>query len=143
VWDAADGGVMSDKRLRDLQRQIGPGRSPHSPPEHGKSAEKSAASGRPFETGTDSRRGRGPAKGAPNAGRPPDEFKRRLAALASGPETLRALEQILSDPGHQHFIQALKFASERGYGIPKQTVDLEGGVQIIVGAGRIGVDADG
>lgn len=35
---------------------------------------KSARSlrGRPFQAGEDPRRGRGPAKGAPNAGRPPD-----------------------------------------------------------------------
>ncbi len=67
---------------------------------------------RPFQKGHDPRRGRGPRKGTPNAGRPPDEFKAQMAALASREETVRALEAILSDPEHTHFIQALKFAAE-------------------------------
>ncbi len=41
----------------------------------------------PLNKGQDVRRGRGPKKGAPNAGRPPDEFKVLLAALASREET--------------------------------------------------------
>jgi hypothetical protein len=107
-----------------------------------KSAGKSAPSGRPFEPGPDARRGRGPAKGAPNAGRPPDDFRKRMAALASRDETLAALGRILSNSDHPHYVQAFKLAADRGYGVPKQTVDLEGGVQIIVGAGRMGVDAE-
>ena len=45
-----------------------------------KSAAKSAArkSGRAFAKGDDPRRGAGPKKGAPNAGRPPSEVKRAL-----------------------------------------------------------------
>ena len=39
-----------------------------------KSAPKSAP-GRPFARGTDPRRGRGPSKGAPNAGRPPNALR--------------------------------------------------------------------
>lgn len=42
----------------------------------GKSARKTV--GRPFTKGTDSRRGRGPEKGAPNAGRPPEWLKEQM-----------------------------------------------------------------
>lgn len=45
----------------------------------GKSAKKSAGLvGTPFKPGPDSRRGRGPKKGAPNAGRPPNELRAML-----------------------------------------------------------------
>ncbi len=85
-----------------------------------------AVRGRPFQEGVDHRRGRGPRKGAANAGRPPNEFKAQLAALASREETIRALAAILEDPNHPHFIQALKFAADRGYGRPTQPVSVEG-----------------
>jgi len=81
--------------------------------------------GKPFQPGPDPRRGHGPEKGAPNAGRPPDEFKRLMASLASREETIHALEQILADPSSPHYIQALKFAADRGYGVPTQPVELE------------------
>ena len=48
-----------------------------------------------------------------------------MAALASREETIRALAIILADPEHAHFIQALKFAADRGYGRPSQSVTLE------------------
>ena len=89
----------------------------------GKSVKKSAADRGQFEKGYDPRRGHGPAKGALNAGRPPDEFKAQMAALASRDETLLALETILSDPNHSSFIQALRFATDRGYGRPAPTID--------------------
>ena len=38
------------------------------------------AARRPFASGDDPRRGRGPAKGAPNAGRPADWLKEQMAA---------------------------------------------------------------
>ncbi len=47
-------------------------------------------------------------------------------ALASRDETIRALAAILENPDHPHFIQALKFAADRGYGRPTQPVALEG-----------------
>lgn len=73
-------------------------------------------------------RGRGPAKGAPNAGRPPDEFKAMMAALASRPETLAAVQAILNDPSHGQFIRALEFATERGYGKAAQPLEHTGGI---------------
>lgn len=62
-----------------------------------KSAEKSAppkkrVPGRPFQRGGDSRSGRGPKKGAPNAGRPPDAiralFRETAFAVAQKLQTL-------------------------------------------------------
>jgi hypothetical protein len=79
-----------------------------------------AVPGRPFTGRGDPRNGRGPAKGAPNAGRPPDEFKALCASLASGEETVAAVTSILANPQHPHFMAALKWASDRGYGQPAQ-----------------------
>ena len=83
-----------------------------------KSVKKSAkprGPGRPFQKGGDPRSGRGPAKGAPNAGRPPDEFKAMLAGLASWDVTLGSIAAILGDPSHPHFVKALEYVSDRGY----------------------------
>lgn len=93
--------------------------------------------GRPFSKGHDVRRGHGPKRGAPNAGRPPDEFKALLAALASREETVRALETILADPNHPHFIQALKFAADRGYGHPNHNVSLDVPAVVLVAPGKL------
>ena len=87
----------------------------------GKTAKKTAP-GRPFRKGYDPRRGSG-KKG--RSGRLPDEFKQLLASLASREETIKALEQILSDPSHPQFMQALKFTADRGYGPPKQAVEVD------------------
>ncbi len=77
----------------------------------GNTAQKTAV-GRPFRKGYDPRRGCG-RKG--RSGRPPDEFRRQLAELASREETVAALEAILSDPNHPQFMKALQFAADRGY----------------------------
>ena len=55
-----------------------------------------------------------------------------MAALASRDETLRALETILSDPNHTSFIQALRFATDRGYGRPEQALPPTSGVQVFL-----------
>ena len=51
--------------------------------------------GQPFKPGSDGRRGRGPKKGAPNAGRPPDWWKEKAQALVESPECMAALEAIV------------------------------------------------
>ena len=59
-----------------------------------------------------------------------------MAALASREETLCALETILSDPNHTSFIQALRFATDRGYGRPAPTIDDSKKVTVyLVGGG--------
>lgn len=94
-----------------------------------KSAKKSAP-GRPFQPGTDQRRGNGPSKGAPNAGRPPDKFKELCRELASGQKTIEAVEAILEDQSHSQFMAALKWASEHGYGRPSQPLEHSGTITI-------------
>lgn len=71
-------------------------------------------------------RGRGPAKGAPNAGRPPDEFKAFMRSLVSRADVAEALRGVLSNPSHPQFMQAFKMAAEFGYGRAPQAVELTG-----------------
>lgn len=87
-----------------------------------KSANKSAP-GKPFQSGADQRRGNGPSKGAPNAGRPPDEFKALCRELATTANTIKAVRAILKDQDHSQFLQALRWASEHGYGKPTQPME--------------------
>lgn len=96
-----------------------------------KSGLKSGAAKRPgtFSTGVDPRRGRGPAKGAPNAGRPHEEFREMCRGLASREETLARVMAILQDSDHAQFMPALKWATENGYGKAKETVEHTGEVQ--------------
>jgi hypothetical protein len=51
--------------------------------------------GRPFKPGRDERRGRGPRKGSPNAGRPPDWWKQEARALVESPEAMASLEALV------------------------------------------------
>lgn len=69
----------------------------------------------------------GTNKGGP--GRPPDEFKAMLAALASRDETMAAVRRILDDPSHPQFIRALEYATERGYGKVAQAHEVKGEVE--------------
>lgn len=86
-----------------------------------KSARNSVAAKAPapkpwqFQPGPDPRRGRGPKKGT--GGRPRNEFKQELRALASDDAVLTRLRDILwrcSDP--TTWLRALAFATEHGYG---------------------------
>lgn len=93
------------------------------PPE--KSAKKSAP-GKPFKKGGDPRQGRGPQKGAPNAGRPPDEWKEKMRELASREDIMAHVEAVLSNPGHPQWFNALKWVGENGYGKPGQEITHKG-----------------
>lgn len=83
-----------------------------------------------FKPGKDPRRGKGPEKGAPNAGRPPDKFKELCRELATGQKTIEAVEAILEDQDHSQFMAALKWASEHGYGRPSQPLEHSGTITI-------------
>lgn len=62
----------------------------------------------------------GGVPGHPGAGgRPPDGFKALCRALASGERTVAEVQAILDDRDHPHFMAALKWASEHGYGRPR------------------------
>jgi len=54
------------------------------------------------------------------SGRKPDEFKAMCARLASREATARRVRAILDDADHQHFMRALQWATENGYGPPAQ-----------------------
>lgn len=94
-----------------------------------KSGRKSAATPGGFKPGHDPRRGRGPAKGAPNAGRPPDEFKALMRSLASRQDVIEHLTTVLGDPNHPDWHAAWKDVADRGYGKAVQAVDLGTGVK--------------
>jgi len=102
----------------------------------GGNVEKSAAisagvkkvGGRPFAVGADPRRGNGPAKGAPNAGRPRDEWKARLRAMASKDQVLDHVESALDmGPAHPFFEKALAYVTDHGYGRASQSLDVTTG----------------
>lgn len=108
-----------------------------------KSARKSGRKPGAFVGGAaDPRAGRGPKKGAPNAGRPPDVFKALMRELASRDESLVRLAGILKGTaaytdgdGRQvvipvdsdTYLKALAFVTDRGYGKSQQHVDVTTG----------------
>ncbi len=78
-------------------------------------------------TADDPRRGRGPKKGAPNAGRPTDEFKRLMQGFATSLDAQRGIEDALrAGAKHPAFLGALKHVTEHGYGKPTQDVTSGG-----------------
>jgi hypothetical protein len=76
-----------------------------------------------FKPGNDPRRGRGPKKGAPNAGRPLDEWKAYLRSLVDSAASRDAIVAILTDPSHPAYARVLAWADERGWGKESQAVD--------------------
>lgn len=83
-----------------------------------------------FKPGKDPRRGKGPEKGAPNAGRPPDKFKELCRELATGEKTVAQLRLILKSKKDPQFMSALRWASEHGYGKPAQPLEHTGSITI-------------
>ena len=72
-------------------------------------------------------RGRGPMKGAPNAGRPPDEWKAKLRELASRENVLAHIQTVLdAGPDHPFFAKALEYVTEHGYGKATQHIEQTG-----------------
>jgi hypothetical protein len=74
--------------------------------------------GKPFQLGPD------PRRNLTKGGRPSDEFTASMRALASSDAVHAALAAILSDKNHEHFIRALTFCADRGFGRPTQPIDL-------------------
>ena len=75
--------------------------------------------------------GNGPAKGAPNAGRPPDEWRERLRAMASRDEVLDHVETVLlAGPSDPFFDRALQYVTDHGYGKPKQEMAHSGTITL-------------
>ena len=93
-----------------------------------KSTEKSTGgvTGKGFVPGDDPRRGRGPKPGAPNAGRPPNEWKEACMAMGSRKEILERAEEILGDTSHPSWLAVWKFVVEQGYGSAQRRVEVTG-----------------
>lgn len=81
---------------------------------------------RPFKKGERSpHQGRGPAKGAPNAGRPRNEWKAALAAMVTKDQVLAHLETALdAGPSHPFFKDALAYCTDHSQGKAMQSVDV-------------------
>jgi hypothetical protein len=80
-----------------------------------------------------SKSGRGPAKGAPNAGRPPDAWKATLRELASRENVLAHIQTVLdAGPDHPFFAKALEYVTEYGYGKATQHIEQSGGTTLEV-----------
>lgn len=62
------------------------------------------------------------------SGRKSDEFKAMCQSLASSADVERAVTEILQTPTHPHFVSALKWATEHGYGRPTEHVEHSGTV---------------
>lgn len=77
-------------------------------------------------------RGRGPKKGAPNAGRPPDAWKALCRELASSPELIEKAKLVLQVPNHPAWLGAWKFLTEQGYGKAAQPVQHDGAINLRV-----------
>jgi hypothetical protein len=115
-----------------------------------KSAPKSAPPGRPFQQGIDSRRGRGPKKGAANAGRPASAV--RDAARLAFAERLHVLKAIADgEPVHKveipgkEGVTVMKVSASPGdriralevlakIGLPAQIESADGKPLLLVGA---------
>jgi hypothetical protein len=101
-----------------------------------KSAQKSVR-GIPFQRGPDPRRGRGPAPGAPNAGRPPNWLKDWCDELLSDETTKKQVRAILNDADHPAFRAMWNAVADRAHGKPKESLELSGKVtleQILAGS---------
>ncbi len=73
-------------------------------------------------------KGRGPKPGAPNAGRPPDEWKAKLREMASRDEVLAHVNSVLlQGPEHPFFDKALQYVTDHGYGKAASSVDVTSG----------------
>ena len=77
----------------------------------------------------------GGVPGNKGGGRPPDEFKRRMAELASSDKALAYLEASLNgEHGPEVALRAQQYAAERGYGKVSQAVEHTGkdGASLVV-----------
>lgn len=70
----------------------------------------------------------GTNRGGP--GRPPDEFKQRMRTLASLAAKEKYAGKIIRDINHPHWLGAVKWVTEQGYGKPEQTVKTDGKITI-------------
>lgn len=89
-----------------------------------KSARKSAR-GVPFSKGGDPRQGRGPKKGAPNAGRPSNWLRERCDEWLHAPECKAQVRAILGDKDHPAFATMWKAVADRAHGKATERIEAE------------------
>jgi len=70
--------------------------------------------------------GRGPAKGAPNAGRPPNWLKEWCDELLSDETTKSQVRAILKDKDHPAFRAMWNAVADRAHGKPKESLEVTG-----------------
>jgi hypothetical protein len=70
--------------------------------------------------------GRGPAKGAPNAGRPSNADRDEAAALLADPKHLAAVRKALRDPTNRNFAGLTKMLWDRKFGRQATPVAVRG-----------------
>jgi hypothetical protein len=80
--------------------------------------------GRPFVSG-DPRANRT----KPGPGRPKDRFKRLCQKLTMR-SARKYCRKILRNPNHQHYMSALRWASEHGFGKPDTHLDVAGKITL-------------
>lgn len=66
----------------------------------------------------------------PGPGRPLDEFKMMMAELVSSDVSIQSLEEILKDANHKHHMAARHYATDHGYGKPKETIEHSGSLTL-------------
>lgn len=67
-----------------------------------------------------------PANVVPGSGRPKDEWKKALQAMASADDTLKHVRKVIeAGAEHPHFFKALDYITEHGYGKATQGISLE------------------
>jgi hypothetical protein len=62
-------------------------------------------------------------------GRPKDKFKRLCQRLTMR-STRKYVKRILRNPNHQHYMSALKWASEHGFGKPDAHLDVKASITL-------------
>ena len=73
--------------------------------------------------------GNGPPKGS--GGRPRDEWQAKLREMASSNEVLAHVTAVLqAGPEHPYFDRALQYATDHGYGKPKQEIEHGGRITL-------------
>lgn len=75
--------------------------------------------------------GRGPKKGAPNAGRPKNEFLAWCSTLLNDPQCRSQVEAVVKDKAHPAFSTMWSRLAERVHGKPEQKINLDGEIRQI------------
>lgn len=90
-----------------------------------KSSGKTSKRGKPFAKGDPRiQRGKGPAKGSPNAGRPPDWWKEKMVELRDRFLIAAEAEGVLDNPDHPQWAKVGTWVHEQLQGRAKQQVDV-------------------